>query len=373
MEESLVNILPEEMPPRTNTPWNKTTWGKLLIATFIIALICLFGFIISFSIAVAGLDKANNINVNPGVFTIESNFTTSSTSLAYATCTNFTIMDDPTSFTSSAEIGYMCPVLQDACNANTCYETDGKCHEVLSTNSTCSSTFPCPEGSTCDLETCSCVSNTMRQCVVDDDCMRILDNPTCQEVTCVSGQCVRDTAFGFACSTNADCAANQFCNGLCICVTPGGSGAEAITYTPTVATTLSYDAVDWDNFFLSTSLTEFIYIQHSNFVRINFRISANENVTASDPYRSAFTFSLPPGFPANVLGFRSGTAVLSPNQAMPLFFAEEVVIESTTTISTYDSGDVVVAFLNGNPAFTGSLLGSVVTVSGFFEYEYLIV
>lgn len=353
----------------TKTPWYRTTQGRITISALLIAIISLLIATFGMGFGIAGYTRANEVDVNPLTFTLSSNFETNVANTAYSSCANVTMTPGNSKFSSEVGLTYACPVLSDLCNINTCYESDGRCHEVLKPTSRCSSTFPCKRGETCDTSTCSCVPNSELQCEKDEDCLRDENDSVCSEIVCSNkGQCVKRTTPGQQCSSNGECLSNQFCNSLCICVSAGSP--SVVVYTPKVENALNTDSIKW--FEPVTMDTNFFYLQFGNMVRITFKVSAVENPSASDFITTAFKFELPkgPGLTPKDGGFKIGTAVLSPNLALPSFFSEELVIFSTTTVRVIDdSGNVVVKFLNANPRFSGPLLGDVIEASGFFEYE----
>lgn len=352
------------MDEETQKPLYNTNFGRFLICWLSFATILgIIGLILgSIAIDQGGLKIISNYVAD---FTMA--LTPKTSNFAYAQCGNFSVTEDEREFTDDTLIGYKCPQPLDTCNEMICWADDGACHEQLKSNSTCSASFPCDAGETCNPSTCSCESDSTNQCVVDDDCMRIEDNDLCQAVTCVSGQCQRDTAFGMQCSTNGECAPSQYCNSLCQCTSAAPS---LIPYTPTITTSNSGDAIDWEN----AGALRFRYTQFSNFVRVIFLISAPVNETANQPTIAAFTATLPPGLPGipgqNVIG----SAVFEPTVAIPGFGLEDIVIFGTASINNLDSStELMISFNNQNPAFVAPLAGFNTLGTGWFEYEVLIV
>lgn len=327
----------------------------------------------------AGVDwLVEKDGIGGGGATIFSNFVAmfpmalipTSDNFAYATCGNFTVTEQETEFNGDTLIGYLCGEPLDTCNINVCSDVDGACHEQLGENSTCSSSFPCPAGQTCNIETCMCESDTTNQCTVDDDCLRLMDNSVCQEVTCVGGQCVRDTAFGQQCSTNAECPSTTYCNSLCACVNPLPVGVVYIPATgPAFANS---DAFDFSN---PIGTSDFVYTQFQNYVEINFRISFTANDTALNEIQSSWFFTSPLGLPPNPAGFCTGFSSFFPSVALPQGLETTVTYGNQGFGCNYGGTNdrFVLGAINLNGFFVGPLTVFTYEFWGTIRYEPLIV
>ena len=288
----------------------------------------------------------------------------------YVTCGNFSVAPGSTEITGDAFFAYLCPELADTCMVNDCAMADGKCVPNLAPNSTCSTTVPCPDGQSCDLNTCGCVSDTTNQCTVDDDCLRNIDNPVCQTIACVGGQCLRNTTIGMQCSTNAEClGANEFCNNACTCVSSLGS---AVVYTPVTGPAFpTSDAFDFNPFGDFT----FLYTQLSNLVTVKFRVSFLSNDTAVNDIQSSFFFTSPPGLPPNPAGPCTGQFTFFPSVALPQGLETTVIFGTIPFGCNYGGTNdrFVFAANNLNPAYVGPLTVFSYSFSGEVSYEPLIV
>ena len=352
--------------PKKSVPWYKTKCG---IAFITVALLSLLLGVINIIIGPIALDEARK-NDGGSSFTLisdyELTFSVEPTSNpSYTSCGNFTITQTGTQFSNEALSIYRCPEPLDVCNENLCFDTDGACHEELRDTSTCSASFPCPLGQTC--VDCACVSSSSQQCVTAAECVQFLNNPTCQAVSCILGQCIVDTAFGQMCSTNQECPTNQFCNSACICASPTALPI-AVTYTPAIVGVPPSDTFD----FGITSDIVFVYVEGDNFVDLSFQFRSFGNFS-STTFDVIFDFDLPPGLTANTVGFNTGSALQIPDEAFTGIGPEFNIITSTGRVDINTISTARATFLNQNPVYIGPNLPIFSFFRGNLRYQKLIV
>lgn len=346
--------------------WYKTKCG---VAIIIVVAITLIISIVSIILSGVALGKSNDNSSSSGIALV-SDFQAidAPTNFVYSSCGNFTPISDGTGsyYDDRAQVNYVCPKPLDKCNRNVCWQVDGVCHEQLALNSTCSSSFPCPKGKTCNIDSCQCEDDSNRQCTVDADCLKKMNNPICEQVSCQEGQCIIKTAHGQQCSNNGECSADQFCNSMCICVTSGAP--SAVTYMPKIIQLEGFDEFDFS--FITGS--NFFYTDFSNYVEISFSFNAKGNFSSMS-FQAGFDLSLPNQLEANVVGFSAGQASQAIGIPLKDLGLKKNMMTSTGILNIVNSNTARVLFFNQNPEFVSNNINVESRFSGWIKYQKMII